>query len=82
MKRLRAFLADFREAIASVKALHADIAALRAEMAALRLDVNALRVAQTKERHRAAAEVSTETLGKPFGLTKEQADLVDWNRVR
>lgn len=82
LKRIKAFLAELREAMASVKNLHVDISTLRTEMAALRLDLNALRVAQAKAQHRLAAEVAPETLGKPFGLTKDQAEQVDWSRVR
>lgn len=82
MRRLVAFLAEFREALAHIKSLHADISTLRGEMSALRVDLNALRVAQAKVQHRQAAEVAPETLGKPFGLTKDQAEQVDWSRVR
>lgn len=82
MKRLKALLTEFREAIALLKNLHADISTLRSEIAAFRLDVNALRVAQSRERHRQAASAEPETLGRPYGLTKEQSEQVDWSRVR
>jgi len=82
MKRLAALFAEFREALNCMRNLHADISTLRGEMAALRVDLNALRVAQAKVQHRQASEAAPETLGKPFGLTKDQAEQVDWSRVR
>jgi hypothetical protein len=80
MKRLKAFLTEFHEAVERMKAVDSKLAAMQAEMANLRLDVNAMRVAQTKVQHRQAAE--DETLGRAYGLTKAQAEQVDWERVR
>ena len=79
---MKKWLAEFREAMALLKNLHADISTLRSEIAALRLHINALRVSQTRERHRQAASAEPETLGKPYGLSKEQSEQVDWSRVR
>lgn len=65
-----------------LNAMRLELSLMRGELAELRKDVNALRVAQAKAQHRQAAEVAPETLGKPFGLTKEQSEQVDWSRVR
>ena len=82
MKRLRLFISELRLAMQQIKSVDSRLSSIQSEIANLRLDVNALRVAQAKANHRQAAEVSPETLGKPFGLSKEQAEQVDWSRVR
>lgn len=62
--------------------IHNQLITVIQQVAEFRKDVNAVRIAQVKEAHRQAASAEPETLGKPYGLTKEQAEQVDWSRVR